>query len=154
MNKAIFATHLDSLQEIIFRCLPSDLIPQWLQSLPFFADLTVSWKKTKSIVGNYSEWVLALNTSHNEPFTELGLDLQYYIFKSLYFSSCTLSLFWDCYSRRHEGGNYSFFLTELWIKGKNVSFLTANFSSADYTDRTFLADFQSSSVCIQLHLYI
>lgn len=154
MNKAIFTTHLDSLQEIILRCLPFDLIPQWLQSLSHsLLPRSYSFLKENNIYCRklFRMCSCRLNTSYNEPFTELGVDLQFYIFKSLYFSSCTLSLFWDCYNRRQEGGKLFIFLNRAVDQEKKIHFLTAIFSSADYTDRTFMADFPVI-FCIQLHL--
>lgn len=93
MNKAIFTKQLDSLQEIILRCFPFDLIPQWLQSLSHsHLPRSYSFLKENKIYCRklFRMCSCRLNTSYNEPFTELSLDLLYYIFKSLYFSSCTV----------------------------------------------------------------
>ncbi len=106
MNKAIFTTHLDSLQEIILRCLPFDLIPQWLQSLSHsLLHRSYSFLKENKI---YCRKLFRMCSCRLNTFTELGLDLQFNIFKSLYFSSCTLSLFWDCYNWRRGGGDIHF----------------------------------------------
>ncbi len=124
MNKAIFTTHLDSLQEIILRCLPFDLIPQWLQSLSHsLLHRSYSFLKENKI---YCRKLFRMCSCRLNTFTELGLDLQFYIFKSLYSppAHCHYS---ETAITGDRGGGLFIFLNRAVDQEKKKSFSHSNF---------------------------